>query len=232
MHHDALLIDAMGTLVGLDAPAPVLAAELARRFGIAVDEATAGAALRAEIGFYREHMQDGRDAEAVVRLRARCAAVLQASLGPPLRGVAPAEMTEALLAALRFSAFPDARGALQRVRAAGARVVVVSNWDISLADVLERVGLAPLLHGVVTSAAVGARKPDRAIFHQALAVAGVGPGRAVHVGDSPSEDVAGARACGIRAVLLHRGAERGHGPDVIGGLDELAWPWPAGARGR
>ncbi len=228
MHRDALFIDAMGTLVELEAPAPALAAELARRFGVAVDEATAGAALRAEIVYYRAHMQEGRDAESLARLHARCAAVLGEALGPRLADVGPAAMTEALLAALRFRAFADARDALVRVRAAGARVVVVSNWDVSLAGVLERVGLAPLLHGVVTSAAAGARKPDPAIFQCALALADVEPGRAVHVGDSAAEDVAGARAAGIRAVLLDRGRERGDRVDVIGGLDELAWPWPDG----
>ena len=226
MHRDALFIDAMGTLVGLRAPAPALVAELARRFGIDVGEAAAGAALRAEIAYYRAHMQDGRDADSLARLHARCATVLAEALGPRLADVPPAAMTEALLAALRFHSFPDARDALVRVRAAGARVVVVSNWDVSLADVLERVGLAPLLHGVVTSAAAGARKPDPAIFRCALALADVEPGRVVHVGDSAGEDVAGARAAGIRAVLLHRGREPGDRVDVIGGLDELAWPWP------
>ncbi len=49
----ALLIDAMGTLVRLEAPAPRLRSELRARFGVVVSEAQAAAALAAEIAFYR-----------------------------------------------------------------------------------------------------------------------------------------------------------------------------------
>ena len=93
------------------------------------------------------------------------------------------------------------------LRAAGARgirLVVVSNWDVSLHGVLEETGLAPLLDGVVTSAELGSAKPAPAIFAHGLALAGVGASEALHVGDSLEEDVAGARAAGIAALLLVR----------------------------
>ncbi len=223
----ALLIDGLGTLVSLAPPAPALRSELATRFGIEVSEGEAGRALAAEIGFYRAHMGLGRDLESLAALRRRCAEVLRDALPPSDRlAAAPIdELTEALIGALRFAAYPDARPALLAARAAGARVVVVSNWDVSLADVLERVGLAPLVDGVVTSAAVGAAKPQPAIFMHALALSGVPAERARHVGDTLEDDVRGASACGIPAVLLCRGAAPPPA-DVatIGGLDELDWP--------
>ncbi len=141
-----------------------------------------------------------------------------------LAGLDDAARTESLMAALHFEPFDDAREALVRARLHGARVVVVSNWDVSLIDVLERVGLSPLLDGVITSAAVGAPKPQRAIFTQALAVAGVAPERARHVGDSLAEDVAGARAAGIHPILLRRDGSREPGVETIAGLHELSWP--------
>jgi putative hydrolase of the HAD superfamily len=98
---------------------------------------------------------------------------------------------------------------------------------VSLLEVLELVGLAPLLDGVVTSAAVGAAKPDPAIFRHAVSLAGAAPVDALHVGDNLGEDVHGARASGIAAVLLARhGAGAGAAPEVpvITGLDELRWP--------
>jgi putative hydrolase of the HAD superfamily len=101
---------------------------------------------------------------------------------------------------------------------------VVSNWDVSLLEVLERVGLAPLVDAVVTSAAVGSRKPDPAIFTHALALAGTAAAQARHVGDSLAEDVAGARACGIRPVLLLRDGSDEPGLETIASLAELAWP--------
>lgn len=226
----ALLIDGMGTLVLLAAPAPALAAVLERRFGVTVTEADARHALGAEIAFYRAHMDSGRDADSLAQLRRRCAQVLFGTLDqahPALTSVDDDARTEALLEALRFEPYDDAREALATARTKGARVIVVSNWDVSLLEVLERVGLAPLVDGVVTSAAVGARKPEPAIFHHALALAGVDhdPARhARHVGDSLSEDVAGARASGIGALLLRRDGSREPGVETIASLAELSWP--------
>jgi putative hydrolase of the HAD superfamily len=223
----ALLIDGLGTLVSLQPPAPRLAGQLALRYGVEVSEEQAAEALAAEIAFYRAHMGEGRDADSLAALRRRCAEVLLAAL-PDADGLARygiESVTEALLSSLRFEPYADARPALVRARTQGARVVVVSNWDVSLLEVLELTGLAPLLDGVVTSAAAGAAKPAAAIFRHALALAGVDPENALHVGDSPSEDVAGARACGIPAILLAR-AGGAPSPDAptIAGLDELHWP--------
>jgi putative hydrolase of the HAD superfamily len=182
----ALLIDGLGTGVALAPLAPALRRELAGRFGVEVSEAQADTALGAEIAFYRAHMGLGRDAESLRALRHRCAEVLRAALpaSERLAALDTAAITEALLGALRFAAYGDARPALVRARRAGARIVVVSNWDVSLHEVLERAGLAPLVDGVVTSAAVGAAKPAAAIFAHALGLAGAAPERAIHVGDS------------------------------------------------
>jgi putative hydrolase of the HAD superfamily len=226
----ALLIDGLGTLVSLRPPAPCLVRELFRRLAARITTVEAERALAAEIAFYRAHMGDGRDDDSLAILRRQCAEVLRREL-PDRDGLTDCDLdalTEVLLASLRFEAFADARGVLLAARARGARVIVVSNWDVSLADVLERIGLAPLLHGVVTSAAVGAPKPAPEIFRHALAVAGVPPDRAVHVGDSLSEDVRGAQACGIAAVLLCRDANliRSAPATVttISSLAQLAWP--------
>jgi HAD superfamily hydrolase (TIGR01549 family) len=219
----ALLIDAMGTLLSLSAPVPALVEVMERRFGVAVSEADARHALGAEIAFYRAHMDQGRDAESLAQLRARCAEVLFGAL-PVSVSADGAARTEALLEALRFTAYDDARPALMTARGHGARVIVVSNWDVSLLEVLERVGLAPLVDAVITSAAVGARKPEPAIFAHALALAGSAARQARHVGDSLSEDVAGARASGIRPLLLRRDGSREPGVRTIAGLAELTWP--------
>jgi putative hydrolase of the HAD superfamily len=224
MHRDVLFIDGMGTLVALEDPAPRLVDGLREQTGLVVSLAQARAALRAEIAYYRDHLQEGWDMVSLDALRARCGAVVRDALAQ-LRDADPAAVTAALLDSLRFAAQPDAAGLLVRVREAGGRVVVVSNWDVSLDDVLDRVGLAPLLDGVVTSAAAGARKPDPEIFARALAVAGAGPERCLHVGDSLAEDVVGARAAGIEAVLLDRsGGKAPPGVRVIPSLDALDWP--------
>ncbi|HEY1516190.1 MAG TPA: HAD-IA family hydrolase [Solirubrobacteraceae bacterium] len=217
-----ILLDALGTLVALEPPAPRLRIELAERFEVEVSEEQAARAIAAEIAYYRAHLDDGRDPEALHGLRRRCAGVLRAALpmGDPELELDP--LVEALLASLHFTAFADARPALGDARARGQRLVVVSNWDVSLHGVLRALELEPLLDGVVTSAGAGARKPAPAIFEQALALIGASPDEAIHVGDSLEEDVAGARAAGIRPVLIRRGGGAGVvGVRTISTLAEL-----------
>jgi len=201
----ALLLDALGTLVELEPPVAPLRRELRERFGIDVSAEQAGIALRAEIAFYRAHHDDASDRERLADLRRRAASALRAALPPgPARELPLAPLTDALLAALRFRPFEEVPEVLRAARALDLRLVVVSNWDVSLHDVLAETGLAPLLDGVVTSAEVGSSKPDGGIFARGLALAGVDAHEALHVGDSVEHDIAGARAAGIAPVLVAR----------------------------
>jgi putative hydrolase of the HAD superfamily len=202
----AILFDALGTLLELASPAPRLQAELSTRYGVTVSEAEARAAMAAEIRYYRRHLDEGRDRDSLTVLREQCAAELRGALpaAAQARLPPPSELVEALLASLHFDAFPDAAPALETCRARGLRVVVVSNWDVSLHAVLARVGLSPLLDGILTAAEAGVRKPAPDIFIQALRLAGARAAEAIHVGDSVEEDVAGALAAGIEPVLVNR----------------------------
>ena len=121
MHRQALLIDGLGTLVSLAPPAPALSLELSARFGIEVSEQEAGRALGAEITFYRAHMGLGRDRDSLSALRRRCAEVMRQALPPSerLAALSVEALTDTLLSALRFDAYPDARPALIRARQAG-----------------------------------------------------------------------------------------------------------------
>ncbi len=220
----AILLDALGTLVSLEPPAPRLRAELSERFGLAISPAQATDAIAAEIAYYRAHLDEARDPASLAALRSRCAEALRGALPPQpsLRAIANGELTQALLASLSFTVFADAPPALAAWRGAGAPIVVVSNWDVSLHDVLARLTLAPLIDAVLTSAQAGARKPSPAIFEQALALAGCGPEQAVHIGDSLEEDVAGARAAGIEPVLISRATRARTPGNPPGGLRVIA----------
>lgn len=200
----AVLLDALGTLLELQPPAPLLREALHVRLGLQIEPERVTRALAGEIDYYRAHHLEGRDPRSLSALRARCTEVLRAGLGPDARQAPAPALQEALLESLRFHAFPDAAGALRRLRGEGARLVVVSNWDCSLPDVLERAGLRALVDATVTSAQCGAAKPDRAVFERGLRVAGVAAGDALHAGDSLREDVEGALAAGLRAVLVAR----------------------------
>lgn len=101
--------------------------------------------------------------------------------------------------------FDDAVPALERLRARGLRLAVVSNWDRRLHGILEEGGLREWFDAVVVSSEVGWRKPHPGIFREALAALRVAPGEVLHVGDSVGDDLAGAAAMGIRAALIDRG---------------------------
>jgi len=102
--------------------------------------------------------------------------------------------------------FPEVVEALEGLRARGKRLGVLSNAPSNLPSFLDQLGLSPLLDFCVVSALEGVRKPDRRIFEVALSRAGVAPVEALHVGDMYLEDVLGARAAGINALLMERGA--------------------------
>jgi putative hydrolase of the HAD superfamily len=216
----AVLLDALGTLLHFDPPAPLLREALRERLGIEVSDEAAAAAIKAEIAYYRAHLNEGRDPGSLAELRRRSAEAMRPALGID---ASTDELTEALLAALRFRAYPDVEPALRALRSRGVSIVVVSNWDHSLHERLAETGLAPLVDGAIASAEFGHAKPERAIFEHALGLAGADAASTLHAGDRPQEDVAGALAAGLHAVLVARdgaGTAPG-GVPVIRSLAEL-----------
>jgi putative hydrolase of the HAD superfamily len=116
--------------------------------------------------------------------------------------------------------YEDVIPTVQTLEQMGLKLAVVSNWDERLVGLLDRLGLAPYFDEIVVSAAVGAHKPDRRIFEQAIRLLDVSPGETLHIGDSAREDLAGARASGLNAVRVRRsGAEE---KDDIGSLRAIA----------
>jgi putative hydrolase of the HAD superfamily len=213
-----VLLDALGTLVGLRPPAPALRAELSR-IGIEVDEPTAARGIGAEIAYYLAHHMEGADRPSLERLRDRCAVALAEGLG--VEGVSGPDVRAPMLASLRFDPYPDVRPALRELRARGLRLVVASNWDCSLPEWLERAGLLDLVDGAASSAEAGEPKPAPAVFRRALELAGAPADEALHVGDSLEGDVGGARAAGVDAVLVKRDGEAPSGVPTIRSLAEL-----------
>ena len=214
----AVLLDALGTLVELQPPAPRLQ-RLLRESGFDVSEEQAAAGF-AEIVYYLDHHLAGSDRERLERLRDRCAEQLRRALDIP--GLDHAAARRAMLGALEFTPYPDALPALHELRGRGLTLVVASNWDCSLSEWLRPAGILELVDGVVTSAEVGAAKPSARVFERALAVAGVDPVQALHVGDRVDNDIEGAAAAGVRGVLLQREGSPPPGLDAISSLRELA----------
>lgn len=119
-----------------------------------------------------------------------------------------------------FLLYDDALQTLETLRTHGLRLGLVSNGQRDLVAFAAH-------HALGVDAAIGSWhhgrvKPHPSIFAAALAALGLGAGEVAMVGDSPADDIAGARALGLRAILLDREGAHPPGPDVIGTL--LALP--------
>src|SRR5262245_25820290 len=212
----------MGTLLTFEPPAPRLRAALRAATGADVGEDAARRAIRAEIAFYRAHLHLGADAAGLAELRLGAAAAMRPELPDPAAGLSPDALVGVLLDALRFHAYPEVPSTLSELRRRGYRLVALSNWDVSLHERLDELGLTALLDGAVASAEFGAAKPDPAIFAHALGIAGAEPGGAWHAGDSVEADVEGALAAGLTPVFVaRRGEPAPPGVLTVASLDGL-----------
>jgi putative hydrolase of the HAD superfamily len=107
----------------------------------------------------------------------------------------------AYLDSARWTVYPDSAAALKVTAAAGWRNVIVSNHAPELPSLLRDLGLGEAVDAVVVSAVCGYEKPHRAIFDEALRVAGR-PAAAWMVGDNPVADMVGAARAGIPGILV------------------------------
>jgi HAD superfamily hydrolase (TIGR01549 family) len=115
-----------------------------------------------------------------------------------------------------FELYEDALAVLEELRKAGLRIGLVSN---GIRDLTEFVAHHRLdVDAIVDSRSHGRVKPHPTIFEAALELLGVRAADAVMVGDSLEEDIEGARALGLRAILIDR--EERH-PEVEERLTDL-----------
>ena len=204
---DAVFLDAGNTLVTLD---HTLVCEVLAAEGLRVQPAVLARAEAAARPAVSRMLGGGVSSEGLDTFTFYVRRILE-RLGGAAHDDDTGDLAARVVRALRdgvatqrlwSQVLPGVPEALQTLRDAGFRLVVVSNSDGTIEDGLASLGLRALLHGVVDSAVVGAEKPDPAIFRHALDLAGTDPDRTLHVGDLFSVDVLGARASGLHAVLL------------------------------
>ena len=204
-----LLLDAMGTLIGLRRSVGATYAELAAAHGVRVEAEAINAvfprlfrqapplAFPGLSGAALADAEQGWWSDRIAACLTACGhtSPLPAELGPAL--------FQHFASAEPWLVYPDVPEQLERWRQRGLRLAVVSNFDQRLHGLLEALGLAPQLEAVVVSSVVGAAKPDPAPFQAALAQLQLPPEAVWHIGDSP-EDELGARAAGLRCLLIRR----------------------------
>jgi len=147
-------------------------------------------------------------------------------------GVARSAATDAALAEVRAwhdehclwdDVLDGVRPSLSRLRGSGVRLAAVSNSNGTLRRLFDRLGFTPFFEVILDSQVEGIEKPDPRVFHLALEKLGAPAGDALHAGDFYHVDVVGARAAGIRPVLVD---EAGLYPDAdcprVSSLAQLA----------
>lgn len=228
----AVLFDAAGTLIRLREPVGETYARLARRYGVSLP------ASRLEDAFRRIFRQmppmafPGESARRVAELERAWWHELVRRAFRAADGTAKLTDFDACFAALfehfagtgAWEVVPGAPEALAALRASGLALAVVSNFDGRLPDLLARLGLARAFAVVVLPGEAGVVKPDPRIFRIALERLGVAAAEAAYVGDDADDDLAGAAAAGIPAILVGSLATLAELPQRIESLSKEARP--------
>jgi putative hydrolase of the HAD superfamily len=126
------------------------------------------------------------------------------------------EMERSWVHAHHFELYDDALPTLQAVRDRGLKIGLLSNSARDLDEFVAHHGLT--VDAVLTSGAHGKTKPHATIFERILELLEVAPAEALMVGDTIEDDVEGAQAVGMRAILVDREGRYG---DDVEALDDL-----------
>lgn len=97
---------------------------------------------------------------------------------------------------------PGVREALDILKYKGTQLVVVSNSNGTIEEIISSLGIREYFDEVVDSHIVGFEKPDPRLFEHALVISDSDPGHTLHIGDLYHVDVLGAWSAGIHAMLL------------------------------
>jgi HAD superfamily hydrolase (TIGR01509 family) len=212
---DAVLFDVDFTLVK---PGPLLGPDGYRaageRYGLTLDPWRYAEARIAAVEDLRHHPELEHDEEIWVRFTEDIVRGMGGE-GPRIREVAEA-ITERWLHSENFELYEDALPVLDHLRARGVAIGLVSNTSRDLDAFIGHFELD--VDAWISSRVHGKVKPSPTIFRAALELLGVEPASAAMVGDSPLDDIEGARALGMRAYLIDR---EGRFPERVDALPTL-----------
>jgi HAD superfamily hydrolase (TIGR01549 family) len=184
-------------------PGPELGAEgyrsVGERHGLVLDPDRYEEARRGAFAALERHPELDHDEEIWVLFTQR---IVEGMGGTGDTHAAAVELTRAWDHAHHFELYDDALPTLQALRERGLRLGLLSNTARDLPAFVAHHGLD--VDAVLTSSEHGKTKPHATIFHRMLDLLGVEPGEAAMVGDTLDDDVDGARAVGMRALLLDR----------------------------
>jgi HAD superfamily hydrolase (TIGR01549 family) len=187
---------------------------LGRRFGLELDPARYQEARAAAITTLEKHPELEHDEEVWVTFTEQI--ILGMGGGAGSAHECATAMTKAWELAENFELYDDVLPVLADLRERGLKLGLVSNTGRDLDEFVAHHALD--VDAAISSRAHGKVKPHSTIFLAVLEQLGVAPEAAAMVGDSPEDDIEGARALGMRAFLLDR---EGRHEDVEERLTDL-----------
>jgi putative hydrolase of the HAD superfamily len=225
----AVLFDVDFTLI---APGPMFRGEgyhaFCARYGMDVDQAKFPSAVASAAALLDAPGDTPYDAEIFVAYT-RHIIEQMGGCGPAVDPCAR-EIYDAWASCQHFELYDEVPAVLRELKASGLLIGLVSNSHRCLTSFQSHFDLQGLISAAISSPDHGFMKPHPTIFSAALSLMDVAPAQGLMVGDSVRQDVDGALAAGMRAVLLHRpdsvhpqAEELGRrGVPVIRSLTELA----------
>jgi HAD superfamily hydrolase (TIGR01549 family) len=207
-------------------PGPLLGPEGYRRVGaehgLRLDPDRYSDARRAALEDLEHHPELDHDEEIWIRFTADIVRAMGGE-GPRVERVA-LEIVREWEHAHNFELYEDAAPVLSALRSHGFRLGLVSNTSRDLDAFVSHFSLD--VDAWISSGSHGKVKPSPTIFRAALDLLEVVPDEALMVGDTVVDDVEGARAIGMSAILLDREDRFPHVPDRLKSL--LALPGAIG----
>jgi putative hydrolase of the HAD superfamily len=189
---------------------------LGERFGLALDSSRYGDARAAAVAELKRHPELDHDEEIWVLFTEQ---IIKGMGGAGATYDCALEMTRAWQHAHHFELYDDVLPTLDELRRRGLKLGLLSNTSRDLEEFVVHHGLA--VDAVLTSRVHGKTKPHETIFRALLAKLDVWPEDAAMVGDQLEDDVEGARAIGMRAVLVDRDNRYSEVADRLDDLREL-----------
>jgi len=175
--------------------------DLGLRYGLELEPGRYEEARAAALAEVKRHPELDHDEEIWVLFTER---IIVGMGGEGDTYAAAIEMERRWAHSAHFELYEDAAPALDDLRGRGLRIGLLSNSSRNLEEFVEHHGLAA--DAVLTSGAHGKTKPHESIFLAVLDLLGVEAAQAAMVGDTPHEDIEGALAVGMSAVLVDREA--------------------------
>jgi putative hydrolase of the HAD superfamily len=188
--------------------------ELGLRHGLELDPARYDEARAVAFAEVRRHPELDHDEEIWVLFTER---IIQGMGGTGDTYAAAVEMEGRWAHSAHFELYDDALPALADLRRRGLLIGLLSNSSRDLDEFVAHHGLD--VDAVLTSHAHGKTKPHETIFHAMLARLDVRPAESVMVGDTIEDDIEGAHAVGMSAVLIDR---EGRYPELTDSLGDLS----------